>query len=159
MCLFSAFTESGDSTGPHVAPRTLLLCPVWSLLWSRRYGWVGRPARHALGRPRRRWGSWLMQDWGGFMSTSERHPLAVIRVPRERRQSLLSEGLLRHVRAQVWRLCPCHPGELHLGPQHSLAPRMLCVQGKGCLHSAREPGSRQWERGFLVVPVFRALRE
>lgn len=56
LLLFSASTESGDGTGPHVAPGTLLLCPVWSFLWSRRYGWAGGPACHALACLRRRWG-------------------------------------------------------------------------------------------------------
>lgn len=53
------------------------------------------PACHALGRLRRRWGDLPMVGLGWLqVYLSELHPLPILRLPREGRQSLLSERLL-----------------------------------------------------------------
>lgn len=51
-------------------------------------------------------------------------------LPRARREALLPRRLLRHVRAQVRRLQQAHHGELYLRAQHTVAPRLLRMQGQ-----------------------------
>uniref|UniRef100_A0A8D8CMW4 (northern house mosquito) hypothetical protein n=1 Tax=Culex pipiens TaxID=7175 RepID=A0A8D8CMW4_CULPI len=51
------------------------------------------------------------------------------RVPRARRQAVLPQRLLRHVRAQVQRVQPGHHGELHFRAQQPVASGLFRVQG------------------------------
>jgi len=72
------------------------------------------------------------------------------RFPREGWEGVLQEGLLRHVRPQVWRLHPSHPGELHLSPELAVAPRVLRLQGE----HHQNPSSRVCIYIYMYVNIY-----
>uniref|UniRef100_A0A8D8JD95 (northern house mosquito) hypothetical protein n=1 Tax=Culex pipiens TaxID=7175 RepID=A0A8D8JD95_CULPI len=70
------------------------------------------------------------------------------RIPRARRQAVLPQRLLRHVRAQVQRVQPGHHGELHFRAQQPVASGLFRVQG---LPSALLRGFVLRPRGSAVL--------